>query len=337
MTIRPFRGRAHRGELLRRRMPVAVVTAGVLVLGACGGGAESAQNGGTISIDFAASSGASSTGLLASVIKDEGLDAKHGLNLRIREFSPDQSEQALLTGQVDAGFFGVVSLAKIRSEGRDLVFLAPLQTNHGAVIVQKDSPYRSLQSLKGREIATLEPVSGLYTTMQVLASELGLSWERDFKLVSAPPPGLIAFIEKGEVDAIVHFEPNTSKLLATDKYRDVMDLSKAWEERTGEPLFMLGLAASGAWVEDNPEAARRLTATIRETTRLLSRDEELIARHLRQFDLEPEVVDVAKKRMSEIYISESTESSADNARMILERAKELGIIEEVPDPIFVKP
>lgn len=329
MVIRPSR---------RRTRSLAALAGLVLAASACGGGAEGGgKSEETITLDFAASAGSSSMGLMASVIKGEGLDAKHGLNLQVREFSPDQAEQALMTGQVDAGFFGIVSLAKVRAEGRDLVFLAPLQTNHGAVIVPKDSPAKSLRDLKGHKVATLDPVSGLYTTMQVLAGELGMSWEHDFHILSGPPPALVAFIEKGQVDAIVHFEPNTSKLLASGKYRDVMDLSKAWEERTGEPLFMLGLAAKGSWVEDNPEAARRLTATIQEATKLMSTDEELVGKYLGKFDLDPKVVDIAKTRMSEIYISETPEQSADNARLILERAKELGIITKVPDPIFVKP
>ncbi|MGH3343190.1 MAG: ABC transporter substrate-binding protein [Carbonactinosporaceae bacterium] len=322
----------------RPQRALAGTACALLLLAACGGGEQTAESAnGKIPVTFAASAGASSTGLVASVIKGEGLDAKHGLNMKVSEFAPDQAEQALLTGQVDTGFFGIISLAKVRSEGHDLTFMAPLQTNHGDVIVPAESQVKHLEQLRGQKIATLNPVSGLYTTMQVLAAEIGLSWEEDFNVISAPPPALVAFIEKNEVDGIVHFEPTTSQLLASGKYRSVMNLSEAWQQRTGRPLLMLGLAAEQSWIDENPEAARRLTATLRDATRLLSTDQELMANYLERFGLEPEVVDTAKQRMAKIYITESAAKSAADARLILKRARELGIISEVPEPIFVSP
>lgn len=295
------------------------------------------DEGDPVPVRFAASAGASSMGLMAAIIKGEGIDAEHGLDLQISEFAPDAAEQALLTGQVDAGFFGVVSWAQVRNEGTDLVFLGPIQQNHGAVIVQADSEYESLEDLQGQTLATLNPVSGLYTTMQVLAAELGLSWENDFEVISGPPPGLIAFLEQGEVEGIVHFEPNTSQLLESGDYRAVMNLGERWREQTGGPLFMLGLATTGEWVRANADAAQRLQAMMEDTMALMAGDPELLGEYLTEFDLDPGVVEVAKERMAEIYIDESGSEIEDNARLILDRAEELGIIAEVPEPIFVDP
>ena len=243
---------------------------------------------------FAASAPPSSIGLMADVIEGEGLDEQHGLDLEFSEFTPDAAEQALLTGQVDTGFFALISWAKVTSEGRDVVLLGPIQQNHGAVIVAADSPYQSLEDLQGQRIATLNPVSGLYTSMQVLAAELGLDWTEDFEVISGPPPGLVSFLETGEVEAIVHFEPTVSTLLAGDRYRAVMTPSEAWREATGSPLFMLGLATSGSYAQDNPCATQRLTEMMAATMDLMSADPELLAQYLGDFDLSPEVVEIAK-------------------------------------------
>jgi ABC-type nitrate/sulfonate/bicarbonate transport system substrate-binding protein len=291
----------------------------------------------TIPVTFAASAPPSSIGLIAAVIAGEGIDAEHGLEMQFSEFAPDDAEIALLTGQVETGFFPIVAWAHVRAEGEEIVFLGPIQENHGAVIVQEDSEFQSLEDLQGHTIATLSPVSGLYTTMQVLAAELGMSWEGDFDVVSGPPPALISFIETAEVDAIIHFEPNTSTLLATGDFRVVMTLGEQWEELTGAPLFMLGLGAQRAWVEENPETARRVSAMMQDVLQRLHDDPELVGRYLETFDLDEAVVEVAKERMSRIYIPQDPAEIEDNVQLILERALELGIIDEIPEPIFEQP
>lgn len=352
------RTRRHRLQ----RLPVLVVAILAMLLAACGGGSDGGSNtegsagggqgteasgdaGGddeptssdeVIPVTFGASAGTSAIGLLANVIKGEGIDTEHGLDMQISEFAPDQAEQAILTGQVDTGFFALVSWAKVQNEGEDVALLAPLMENHGAVLVPKDSPAQSLEDLKGKRIATLSPVSGLYTSMQVLAAELGLSWEEDFEVISGPPPGLVAFLENGEVDAIVHFEPTVSQLLATDKYRAVMTPSEAWQEQTGEPLFMLGVAAQQSWVDENPEAAQRVVDTIRDATTRLSENPDLIEKYQEELQLSDDEIAIAKERMSGIYIPEPAEELQEDVRMILDRSVELGVIEGYPDQVFAE-
>jgi NitT/TauT family transport system substrate-binding protein len=343
----------------RWRLPVLVMGILAMLLAACGGTTPEAEDtattdsteatgdatteasgdGGTeagevIPVSFGASAGTSAIGLLANVIKGEGIDAEHGLDMQISEFAPDQAEQAILTGQVDTGFFALVSWAKVQNEGEDIALLAPLMENHGAVLVPNDSPAQTLEDLKGSRIATLSPVSGLYTSMQVLAAELGLSWENDFEVISGPPPGLVAFLENGDVDAIVHFEPTVSQLLATGNYRVVMTPSEAWREQTGEPLFMLGVAAQQSWVDDNPEAAQRVIDTIRDATSRLSEDPDLIEEYQEELKLSDDEIAIAKERMSGIYIPEPAEELDEDVRMILDRSVELGVIEDYPDRVF---
>lgn len=287
-----------------------------------------------LEVSFGASALPSSIGLLAAIIQDQELDADHGLEMTFSEFAPDQAEQAILTGQVDTGFFAVVALANVQAEGQDVVFLRPLQANHGAVVVRDDSPYESLEDLRGETIATLTPVSGIYTSMQVLAAQLGLDWERDFELISGPPPALVAFIETGDVEAIVHFEPTVSRLLSTGDYRVILTPTEAWEQDTGSPLFMLGVAARQSWVDDNPEAARRLVAMFDELLAMIDGDPELLREYQEELGLDDEAMDIAVERMSDIYITESAEESEDNVRQILETSLELGVITQMPEPIF---
>lgn len=285
-------------------------------------------------VSFGASALPSSIGLLAAIIEDNEMDAAHGLDLEFSEFAPDQAEQAVLTGQVDTGFFPVVSLGEVRAEGEDVVFLRPLQANHGALVVRDEDPYESLEDLVGERVGTLDPVSGIYTSMQVLAAEIDLDWEGDFEVISGPPPGLISFLETGEVEAIVHFEPNVSRLVATGDYRSIMVPTEEWEELTGQPLFMLGVAARESWVEDNTEAARRLVALFDELLGEIEGNPELLGEYQEELELDDEAMEIVEERMPGIYITDDAEAVSDNVDYILERSVELGILDEVPDRVF---
>ncbi|HUG86972.1 MAG TPA: ABC transporter substrate-binding protein [Euzebya sp.] len=293
--------------------------------------------GDPVTVRFASSAPPSSIALLSDVIVGEGLDTANGIILEPVEFTPDAAEQAILTGQAEAGFFALVSWAKVRAEGQDIVMLGPIQTNHGAVLVRADSEYESLEDLQGQRIATLSPVSGLYTSMQVLAAQLGLSWTDDFEVISGPPPGLVAFLEGGDVEAIVHFEPTVSQLLSSGDYRAVMTPAEAWEEATGEPLLMLGVAAPREWVDANPEAAAGLDQAIRDALTLLAGEPEVIRQYLSEFDLDEATLDVAAERMAEIYIPESGAEIEAIAETILNESVALGIIDEAPTPVFEPP
>lgn len=290
-----------------------------------------------LEVSFGASGMPSSIGLLSAIIQDEGLDEQHGLDMSFSEFAPDQAEQAILTGQVDTGFFALVAQANVQAEGQDVVFLRPLQANHGAMLVRDDSDYESLEDLQGQTVATLSPVSGIYTSMQVLAAEIGLDWEQDFDVISGPPPALVGFIESGEVEGIVHFEPTVSSLLSTGNYRAIMTPTETWEESTGAPLFMLGVAARQAWIDEHPEAASRLVDVFDELLEMIDSDPEIIRNYQAELDLDDEAMDIAVERMADIYIPETAEDVEENVDHILDRSLELGVIPEIPDTVFVDP
>lgn len=289
-------------------------------------------------VRYGTSSPPGAMGLLTTIIADEGFDLNNGVRLEVSEFAPDQAESALLTGQVDTGFFALLSAVNSRAEGQDLVFLRGLQANHGGLLVKADSPYQSLEDLAGEKVATLNPVSGIYTSMQVLAAELGLDWEADFELVSAPPPGLVALIETDEVEAILHFEPTVSRLTSSGEYRAIMIPNDVWREQTGGPLFMLGLGARQTWVDENPETAAAVEQTFTDVLEFIAADPQVIANYGEYLGIEGEVLDQYIERMSGMFVLESNDEIRENVETILERAAELGTIPDPPafDELFAE-
>ncbi|HZU07378.1 MAG TPA: ABC transporter substrate-binding protein [Chloroflexota bacterium] len=288
---------------------------------------------------FATSAGGSAMGLVTTVIKRHQLDEKHGLLLDLKPFDPADAEKAVLIGSVEAGFFVPISWAKVNLEGQEVSFLAPIYTNHGAVLVRAEAPYQTMADLRGKRIATLGHISGLYTSMQVLMREMGMDWERDFELVAGPAPAVVAALERGDVEAGVPFEPNTSALLATGRYREVMNPNDTWQQLTGSPLFMVGLAARQSWIDQNRDTARALKATILDATRYIREHPEVFEEEREALGIQNEThLALVKARMSRIYLPEQDAALVRTIDQLLTRAVELGVLPEKPrKEIFVNP
>ncbi len=282
-------------------------------------------------VTFAATAGGSAIGLLAQVIKKHKLDLKHGITLDVKSFDPAGAEKATLLRQVDAGFFAVVTLAKVNLEGQNLVFLSPLHANHGAVICRANAPYTSMQDLKGKKIATLDKVSGLYTSMQVLMKEMGMNFDRDFQVITAPPLAVKAFLERGDVEAILLFEPIISRMISTGEYKEILTPSVEWLRLTGSPMFMIGLTVHQDWLEANRETAKALTRVFYDAAIYIRANPGVFEEEKEFLGLKtPREIEIVRKRMSPIYFTVLTEKAVKNAEHILDRAVELQILKERP-------
>jgi ABC-type nitrate/sulfonate/bicarbonate transport system substrate-binding protein len=280
---------------------------------------------------FATSAGGSAMGLITQVVKRHQLDERYGLNLDLKPLDPSEAERATVMGIVEAGFFVPVSWAKANLEGQNVSFLAPLYTNHGAVLVRADSPYRSLGDLRGKRIATLPSVSGLYTSMQVIVRKLGMDWEHDFDLVAGQAPAVIAALERGDADAAIPFEPNVSRLLATGQYREVLNPNETWQQLTGSPLFMVGLAALQSWIDQHRDTARALRACILDATRYLRENPNVWDEERELLGITNERhLELVKERMAKIYMAEPTPEMVRSIDEIIDISVQVGVIPEKP-------
>jgi NitT/TauT family transport system substrate-binding protein len=277
-------------------------------------------------------------GLVTTVIKRHGLDLKHGVDLDLKPFDPADAEKAVVIGSVEVGFFVPISWAKVNLEDQSVAFLLPLYTNHGSLLVRSDSPYQSVEDLRGKKIATLGQISGLYTSMQVLCRELGLDWEKDFSLVSGPAPAVVAALERGDVEAAVPFEPNSSLLLATGKYRELLNPNEAWRQITGSPMFLVGLAARQRWIDQNLDTARAVKATILDATRYIREHPDVFEEEREALGIQSEAhLALVKQRMADIYLPEQDAALVRSIEEIVDRSVDLGIVPTKPHKdLFVR-
>jgi ABC-type nitrate/sulfonate/bicarbonate transport system substrate-binding protein len=283
------------------------------------------------SIKFATvASGA--VGFLTHVMGQRKIDSKHGLTLELVPADPAAAEKALLVKQVDAGLFPIISAARANTEGQPIRVFGPLLWSHNYGLTYADRPYSKLADLRGKKIATLDPISGTYQATQLLAAAEGLNFEKDFQVVTSPAPAVLAFLERGDVEGIIHFEPNIGNLLTTGNYKVFLDYNAEWKRLTGQNMFSIGLAAHEPWIAQHRDIARRLLEASLDSAQVINADPSVFGQYAAYLGLDtPEKVKAAQERMPKIYPIEWNQAIAENAESIIRRAVEQRILNTAPD------
>ena len=286
---------------------------------------------------FASPAPGTAVGLLSEVIKENRLDEHNGIRLDVKYFDPAATEQAVVLRRVDAGIFPVVSAARVNLNGEKIRLFAPALINHNSVVLQKGSTATRLADLKGKRIGTLDRISMTYTSLATIAKMQGLDLEKDFKLTLSPPPVLMALFSRGELDALVIFEPLVTRLVS-EGYREMLRLDGFWREQTGEPMVALGIGAHQDWIASHPAAARKLFQTIVDAMALIQANPKGVAQgHRKSLMIETdEQLARLTKRLAQLYAPRWDSTLIANMNSLLKKNVELGLLKAMPkDEIFV--
>lgn len=278
---------------------------------------------------FASTTGA--VGLVTQVVRRLELEKKYDLKLDVKILDPAAGEKAVLLRQVDAGVFPVITAADVRDKGLDLVVFAPLLYMHIHLVVWNDSTAKSLADLRGKRIGVLDKVSGAYRGCQILAARGGLDFERDFQPVTGPPPALVTFLQRKQVDALAIHEPIVSKLLGEGKFRVVMSLNDEWKKTAKSDWLFVGAAAHRDWLTRNRTVAKRLADMLVEAMRELSRTPGLVEAEAEFLGLKAKAeIDLARERLLRFFPTEWNEAAVAGAMEPVREAARLGQIKQMP-------
>ena len=280
-------------------------------------------------LSFGSTTGA--VGLVTQVIRRLDLERKYDLKLDARILDPAAAEKAVLLRQVDAGVFPVLTAADVREKGQDVVVFAPLLYIHIHLVVWSDSPAQTFADLRGKRIGVLDKVSGAYRGLQVLAAHGGLDFERDFQPVTGPPPALVTFLQRKQVDALAIHEPIVTKLLAEGTFRVVMGLNDEWKKAGKGDWLFVGAGAHRDWLTKNRAAAKRLADMLLDAERQLTRNPDLTEAEAEFLGLKTKAeIALARQRVPRIFPTEWNDAAVAAAMEPVREAARLGQIKQVP-------
>jgi len=316
---------------VNRRRFLAGAIGGTVALTAPAAGRAAAAPG---ALTFASAIG--TAGLITQVVRRLELDKKYDLRVDFKLLDPAAAEKAVLLKQTDAGIFPVVTAADVNLKGQPVVVFAPMLYMHTFVVVWRDSPYQTLGDLKGRRIGLLDKVSGVYRGIQIVAARGGLDFERDFQPVTGPPPALVTFLQRRQVDALVIHEPMASKLVAEDKFRVIMGLNDEWRKARNQNWLFVGAAAHREWLTQNRAIARRCADALLEASRAINLNPDLVEAEAEFLGLKTRTeIDLARQRIPPFLPTEWNDAMAAGAMEAVREAVRLGQIAKVPDEAFV--
>lgn len=158
--------------------------------------------------------------------------------------------EALNVNKVDLGSVGETPPIFAQAAGTSLVYVAGRKPNEGqgqAVIVQQDSPIKTLADLKGQKVVFQKGSSAHYLLVKAL-EEGGLKYA-DIQPVTLPPVDAREAFIQGKIDAWVVWDPHLAIVQDKANARVLRDSSKI----STQGGFYI---SSRAFATENPEALR---------------------------------------------------------------------------------
>lgn len=227
------------------------------------------------------------------IYREGGFDKKYGLEAKAVPFATGvEVVTALQSGAIDVASSGHVPLTILLSKTDKVLVVAGSAYNQGSIyrmVVGKGTPYKTINDLKGKVVAT-KFGSGSFKAFLSYLKAHNLS-EKDFRMKNATPAAIIGAMQGGTVDAGIWFEPTISIILHKGWGRVLLDFR-------GHATFQVHWLASRAFAEKNPDLLVRFLAGTMDGQDFLMKDPkksaQLISRGYKRRgrDMPPEVFEM---------------------------------------------
>ena len=198
------------------------------------------------------------SGYIASLIEAKALDVKHGIKITNMMMDFTEAANAVKLGRAMASAMQPSTAVNLVKSGTDIRLITPQIWSGNSWVVKKDAPYKSLGDLKGKKIGNFARVTGAYFFSAVIAKERKLDIEKDFQNVPAETGALIALLERGEVEAINMFEPHTTRLVLSGRYRVLLDFDIELKQIFGAPPLKSTVGMLKETVEKQPALVKAI-------------------------------------------------------------------------------
>jgi NitT/TauT family transport system substrate-binding protein len=199
------------------------------------------------------------TTLMVDVVKDQGLDKKHGLDLEPQSFGAVSAYYAALaTGEVDMLPAGPHVLQKMRLEGVPIRAVLTYARLNALAVITGDPAIKTIADLRGKSIAA-DMGSSEYQILALYGRSQGVVFGKDVTVVQAGPPLARTQLQARRVDAAMTWEPSATLTLRDNpEYRTILTGDTAWKQIARADGWELILAVREDFLKRSPQAVPRL-------------------------------------------------------------------------------
>jgi NitT/TauT family transport system substrate-binding protein len=282
-----------------------------------------------------ATSAAGQSGYIAALIENKGFDAKYGIKINNMMMDFTEAANAVKLGRTTASAMQPSTAVNLVKSGTDIRLITPQIWSGNSWVIKKDSPYKSFGDLKGKKIGNFARVTGAFFFSAVIAKEKKLDIEKDFQNVPAETGALIALLERGEVEAINMFEPHTTRLVMSGKYRVLVDFDIELEQIFGAPPLKSTVGMLKETVEKQPQLVKALRSAYTDAVQTIKagQDEDFFKAKAKElFNLTtPEEVTAGMKQNKANFADKWGDAFFQSQNKILQSGISLGLLPNIGD------
>jgi NitT/TauT family transport system substrate-binding protein len=282
-----------------------------------------------------ATSAAGQSGYIAALIENKGLDAKYGIKINNMMMDFTEAANAVKLGRTVASAMQPSTAVNLVKSGTDIRLITPQIWSGNSWLVKKDAPYKSFGDLKGKKVGNFARVTGAYFFSAVIAKEKKLDIEKDFQNVPAETGALIALLERGEVEAINMFEPHTTRLVMSGKYRVLLDFDIELEQIFGAPPLKSTVGMLKETVEKQPQLVKSLRSAYMDAVQMIKsgQDEDFFKLKAKElFNLStPDEVSAGMKQNKANFADKWGDAFFQSQNKILQSGISLGLLPNIGD------
>jgi len=282
-----------------------------------------------------ATSAAGQSGYIAALIENKGLDAKYGIKINNMMMDFTEAANAVKLGRTTASAMQPSTAVNLVKSGTDIRLITPQIWSGNSWVVKKDAPYKSFGDLKGKKIGNFARVTGAFFFSAVIAKEKKLDIEKDFQNIPAETGALIALLERGEVEAINMFEPHTTRLVMSGKYRVLVDFDIELGQIFGAPPLKSTVGMLKETVEKQPQLVKALRSAYTDAVQTIKagQDEDFFKAKAKElFNLStPEEVTAGMKQNKANFADKWGDAFFQSQNKILQSGISLGLLPNIGD------
>jgi ABC-type nitrate/sulfonate/bicarbonate transport system substrate-binding protein len=201
---------------------------------------------------------------LPAVIAANGLDKKHGVDMKITYATTDNYNTEFAAGHYDVGVSAALLSEALRTErGVGVTYLFNLFDFWGTVVTSNPE-VKSLADLQGKTLAAASATTN-YAMFQWFAKQENVDISK-IKVENQSTPGLSTMALTGRTDAVELWEPAYSTLVAKKPDIQTINLDMAkWQAKFGTgDIPYLGVAAQLDWAQAHPDLVQKMYDTYKE-------------------------------------------------------------------------
>jgi ABC-type nitrate/sulfonate/bicarbonate transport system substrate-binding protein len=208
--------------------------------------------------------------LMIDVVKDQGLDKKHGLDVEpVTLGAVSAYYAAVATGEVDILPAGPHVLQKMRLEGVPIKAILTYARLNALTVITADPAIKTIADLKGKTIAA-DMGSSEYQVLALYGKSQGVVFGKDVTVVQAGPPLARTQLQAKRVDAAMTWEPSATLTLRDNpQYRPILTGDTAWKAIAKADGWELIVAGREDFLKRSPDAVGRLMRMFQEGQRFI--------------------------------------------------------------------